>query len=564
MEVTILNEGSVRGPGVARPPAAYSFSRGVRYFDTAAAYGTEAAFKKWFAAQPEVRKQIFLATKDGVGNPADMVKQIDKRLAALGTDYIDLLFFHGLGSTPGRLAQEQGDEGGRRGHQEDRQGQVRRLHDPRRRRSPEQLQNAAEGGFIDVIMLQFSPWLDRDAPLNRAIDACHKQNIGIVSMKQMAGQHRRSNKLPVLKERGLNSHQGLLTAIWSDERISATCVTMMNTDQVNQNTEAARKFEPLKQAEIHQLRDAVLAAGPMMCADCDGRCAHAAGTKARLGDLTRFLTYHEHHGSRRQAREGYAELCRGRARLARRRPRGRPRGLPQQARLRPALARGRSAAGLRPTKNPATAGHSRRDLRSWLHLTPKWAAGATAICPPGPIVQTVQLIREPIDAEERIDLAPARLGGKELEPGLRPACVRLVGIPEVMLEDLGDHGPPLGGDHPGQEGMSPAQRLAVPGSRSRGSGGGDVAAPRARERLAERGDHILQRHDIPAHAERLPVVVLADEDDDDGICADEAVALEARLDDRDGQRRRCRVAPPRETLPSFPGSTGQDACTLQS
>ena len=27
-----------------------------------------------------------------------MVKQVDKRLAALGTDYIDLLFFHGLGS----------------------------------------------------------------------------------------------------------------------------------------------------------------------------------------------------------------------------------------------------------------------------------------------------------------------------------------------------------------------------------------------------------------------------------------------------------------------------------
>ena len=83
---------------------------------------------------------------------------------------------------------------------------------------------------------------------------------------------------------------------------------MTNTDQINQNVEAAHKFKPLKEADILQLRDAVLAAGPMMCADCDGRCGHAAGTKARLGDLTRFLTYHEHHGSRRQAREGYAEL----------------------------------------------------------------------------------------------------------------------------------------------------------------------------------------------------------------------------------------------------------------
>ena len=130
-------------------------------------------------------------------------------------------------------------------------------------------------------------------------------------MKQMAGHVLKQvhGKLPVLKERGLNPHQGLLTAIWSDERISATCVAMTNTDQINQNTDAARRFEPLKQAEIHQLRDAVLAAGPMMCADCDGRCGLAAGTEARLGDLTRFLTYHEHHGLRRQAREGYAELA---------------------------------------------------------------------------------------------------------------------------------------------------------------------------------------------------------------------------------------------------------------
>jgi hypothetical protein len=39
-----------------------------------------------------------------------------------------------------------------------------------------------------------------------------------------------------------------------------------------------------------------------------GRCARAAGTNARLADLTRFLTYHEHHGARRWAREAYAQL----------------------------------------------------------------------------------------------------------------------------------------------------------------------------------------------------------------------------------------------------------------
>ena len=96
VEVTLVDQGTVRQPDALDQLLRYSFSRGVRYFDTAAAYRTEPAFKKWFTAMPEVRKQIFLATKDGVGRPGDMVKKIDQRLAAIGTDYIDLLFFHGL------------------------------------------------------------------------------------------------------------------------------------------------------------------------------------------------------------------------------------------------------------------------------------------------------------------------------------------------------------------------------------------------------------------------------------------------------------------------------------
>jgi predicted aldo/keto reductase-like oxidoreductase len=309
VEVTILNEGTWRAPGSLDRLLRHAYSRGVRYFDTAASYGTEDRFKAWFAAAPEVRKEIFLATKDGVGRPRDMINRLDDRLDALGTDYIDLLFFHGLGSRqvdwPRSREMKAAIEAIKK------TGKVRFVgfstHDPRR---AEQLQAAARGGFVDVIMLQFTPWLDKDSPLNRALDACHARNIGLVSMKQMAGHVLKqvATKVPVLKERGLNPHQGLLTAIWSDERISAACVAMTNTDQINQNTDAARRFEPLKAAEIEQLRDAVLAAGPMMCADCDGRCGRAAGTQARLGDLTRFLTYHEHHGFRRQARAGYAEL----------------------------------------------------------------------------------------------------------------------------------------------------------------------------------------------------------------------------------------------------------------
>jgi predicted aldo/keto reductase-like oxidoreductase len=310
VEVTLLNQGTVKAPSALERLLRFSYGKGVRYYDTAAGYGTEPSFKKWFEQMPEVRKQIFLATKQGIHRePADILKHIDERLASLGTDYIDLLFFHGLSSEqvdwPKSKAMKEACAAVRK------TGKVRFVgfttHDARR---AEQLQAAADGGFVDVVMVQFTPWLEKDSDMNRALDACHAKNIGLVSMKQFAGHAlRKTEEIPALKERGLNAYQGLLHAIWSDERIASACVTMMNLDEVTQNVTAAASYRPLDQASIGQLRDTVLAAGPTLCADCDGRCARAAGTRARLGDLTRYLTYHEHHGARRLARQEYAALA---------------------------------------------------------------------------------------------------------------------------------------------------------------------------------------------------------------------------------------------------------------
>ena len=261
----------------------FEFSRGVRFFDTAASYGTEEAFKKWFTAMPEVRRQIFLATKDGVARPQDMIKRIDLRLEALGTDYIDLLYFHALSGKAVDFGLS-GNEMDWPKSQEMKEtiaaikktGKVRFVgfatHDQRR---AEQLEIAAEGGLMDVVMVAMNPWLEKDSRLNRAIDACHKKNIGLVAMKLVAGNlaQRVRFQAKTLERRGLNPYQGVLHAIWTDERIAAACVAMSNTDHVNQNTDAARRFEPMKQSEINELHASLLDAGPIMCAACDGRCA---------------------------------------------------------------------------------------------------------------------------------------------------------------------------------------------------------------------------------------------------------------------------------------------------
>ncbi|MHC5541866.1 aldo/keto reductase, partial [Singulisphaera rosea] len=96
VDITMLDQGAVRGPSYDRI-LRLAFAGGIRVFDTAKVYGTEPNLRKWFEQSPEVRKQIFLVTKDTPRSPGQMMEMVDKRLAALGTDYIDLFFIHGLG-----------------------------------------------------------------------------------------------------------------------------------------------------------------------------------------------------------------------------------------------------------------------------------------------------------------------------------------------------------------------------------------------------------------------------------------------------------------------------------
>ncbi len=309
VEVTLLNHGTVGEPAGLSRLLRSAYREGVRYFDTAEGYkNSEKVIGDWLTAMPEVRKSIFLATKSHVKTQSDMLKKLDQRLANLKTDYIDLLFFHGLETDQTDWPKSQ--ELKEAAEALKRTGKVKFVgfstHDTM---IAEQIQNAAEGGFIDVIMLKYTPWLDKERPAQQGPRRLPRQEHrpGLDEAARRPDRvHRRPR--PVDQGQGLTPAQGLLQAIWTDERFSAACVTLRNTEQVTENAAAARRFEPLKQAEIDELRDAVLASNPTMCPGCDGRCSLAGGTNARLGDLARFYTYHESHGMRTVARESYAEL----------------------------------------------------------------------------------------------------------------------------------------------------------------------------------------------------------------------------------------------------------------
>jgi len=322
VELTMLEQGGVRGPTYERI-LRLAYANGIRTFDSAKLYGTEGTFGSWLERSPEVRKQIFIVTKDTPREPGEMLGQIDERLATLKTDYIDLFFVHGLGdmhTTDKAIRFVKSKEFAEVADKLKKSGKIKFIgFSTHHKDRAAMMEAAAEAGVVDAIMLQYRPWIDKDSPLNKAIDVCWKKGVGLISMKQVAGNYLGDKSggnildevvkhVPFLEERKLSPYQGLLHAIWTDERITSACVSMRNTDQLRENADAARRYEPLKAAQVEQLRDAVLAAGPTLCADCDGRCSRAAGTSAALGDLTRFLTYYQHHGDRAVAREEYAKL----------------------------------------------------------------------------------------------------------------------------------------------------------------------------------------------------------------------------------------------------------------
>lgn len=320
--VTMLEQGAIRGTSLDRV-LRFSFANGVRVFDTAKVYGTEPAFRKWFEQSPEVRKEIFLITKDMPKRPSELLRMLDERLETLGTDYVDLFFIHGLGdeqSLDASINMVTSQEFKETAEAIRKSGKAKFVGFSSHHKDRAQIIDAAaKAGYVDAIMLQYRPWLDKDSALYKALDTCFEKQVGLISMKQIAGQFFGDKpqgnilddvvkRVPMLRERKLTPFQGLLHAIWTDERISTICVSMRNTDQIRENIDAARQFEPVKAADIRSLRDESVAHGSTLCADCDGRCSVAAGTRAELGNLTRFLTYYEHLGDRREAREQYRRL----------------------------------------------------------------------------------------------------------------------------------------------------------------------------------------------------------------------------------------------------------------
>ena len=313
-QISMLSMGGMMG-ALSPEYLDIAWSMGIRCFDTADCYlkgQSEKIFGAWLAQYPERRKEIFLVTKDHpTHGPEQLLEQIDRRLAALGTSYIDAFYIHGISPKPyeGSLDWPKSDAFKKVSDELKKSGKCRMVgfscHDDL---VADYLNAAAEGGFVDVIMLKYSPFFTKGDAFDSAMDAAYKAGIGLIAMKTMRALGDVPKRIPEFDKLGLTTHEALLHAVWSDPRISAVCSSIDNVGQMEMNSGAARSFKkPLTTAHVDSLKDVVMAHRRSYCPGCPSCRAFGAASAFALHDVSRFVSYYELEG-RLESRELYNAL----------------------------------------------------------------------------------------------------------------------------------------------------------------------------------------------------------------------------------------------------------------
>jgi predicted aldo/keto reductase-like oxidoreductase len=297
-------------------------SLGVRYIDTAKAYlrgGSERALAKWFNGNGH-RKDYFVVTKDEVRDPKRWMSQVDERLETLETDYVDAFFLHGLGDSDFFGLEDAREilasrEWAKAADAIRSSGKCRFFgfssHTTPIEVRSGVLEAAAGGSWVDAILVAADPITIRDnRQFNNALDACHKAGVGLISMKECRTKGEGMERIfPTFSEKGLTPFTAVLTAMWTDERFSVVCSHMDNLEKLRENAAAAKNFKPLTDKEITDVHAMIEGSKRRFCLACDGSCRRAAGTKADLNRIARYVHYAEADGRVYEARELLAAMA---------------------------------------------------------------------------------------------------------------------------------------------------------------------------------------------------------------------------------------------------------------
>jgi hypothetical protein len=173
----------------------------------------------------------------------------------------------------------------------------------------ELMNRAAELPWIDSIMFRYNFRQYGNKELNKAIDACHKANIGLIAMKTQGSEASFRTAWRKFHQSGKwSKHQAVLKAVWEDKRITAAVSHMDSLEKLRENIAAALDKSKLTQAEHEAIQKYAEATRSYACDGCDHICGAAVDAPVQIGDTMRYVMYHDVYGEKDKARALFRAL----------------------------------------------------------------------------------------------------------------------------------------------------------------------------------------------------------------------------------------------------------------
>ncbi|MGA2171729.1 MAG: aldo/keto reductase [Sedimentisphaerales bacterium] len=317
VEVPVLSLGFGR-PG-EQAILRQSLDWGVNHWDTslAAANGaSEQSIGDFLAKNPDLRKDIFLVTKENQSKTIDdLEKCLQTSLKRLNTSYIDLYFGVYMVNDMARFT----DDVRKWAENAKKRGVIKHFGFSTHQNMPQCLMAASKLDWIDAIQTSYNFRLLQDKQMQDAIDACHKAGIGLIAMKTQGMRQRGATAdanaeaeadkkmLAHFLEKGFTEGQAKIKAVMDDQRISSVCSAMSSTAMLMTNIAVALDKTKLTAQDMAVLGQYAQATCSGYCAGCAHICEPVA-SGAPVGDIMRALMYHDSYGDTAGAKQVFAQI----------------------------------------------------------------------------------------------------------------------------------------------------------------------------------------------------------------------------------------------------------------
>ena len=276
---------------------------GIIYFDTARVYGGGNNERMVGAALKSRRQKLVIASKTQGDTRERALRDLDKSLAELQTDHLDIWYLHAK-----RAPSDITDELMEAQRIAKQQGKIRFAGISNHSGHKELLPAVVKAKHFDVLLTAYNFAMART--IDAELKLVHDAGIGVVGMKVMAGGGRVMPFYPTTEETRttLKKPGAVLASLkWTlrNPHIDTVIPSMVDIDQLEENLTAMSN--PWNAGDEKLLAECLDQIRPSYCRMC-GQCCGACPKGLPVPDLLRFAMNAEGYGQFALGRENFLLL----------------------------------------------------------------------------------------------------------------------------------------------------------------------------------------------------------------------------------------------------------------